>query len=704
MNESSDNILRKDFIRQCEDLTADIIDLSIDLNNGKLNINEDVNRLIVVINGMKIYKDEMNLSDDVKKELNSRFDQVKKDFIGLKNKHIAIYNEKVEYINERVEILTSKLNKEGLSQNVQRLVSKLDVVKKCDTYIEGNWDQNAYLNDLEYDKLDKMYNSVSEIEKILKINVDEPLDLFSSVNYVNNAIRKIRRDLKQNEMSLPSINTDLDMCITLIERVTDLDIQHELMRDKLSKEMFSKYSSKIVKLRNDIRDVENKLLDRKSTLVRKTNYYAEICNKLEQISNKYDMLYNKIIEYEGKCTRETVFVFNDYLDYLTKSMLEIQKDIDKYESEFLFNQEQKNNLYKKLNEISDKHKKINIKVVEEPTIVKKEEKNNFIIDKINSFDKELDELYNKISKIDGIIKDRNLRDELNKEILDKKEKLDVYENLLSYYKVIETDKYDEVKISVDKLKNKYENINDKYTSKCPLRVKSVRNIKKVYQEHHKLGLISAGLSSLALLGSVNAIIPAIMHGNIVASASVPALKGMMTLFNKILGGVSGMTFTSYGVWKMANGAILNASVATTSILKSLATFGVGVVTLISPTFVPQIISKVKELVDKIKKYELKEKVMKKYENGKDYVNKKVETVKSDIDKKKERKNIKQYYEDLYDEYCGNNELTLDEFCNKRELTERDKKILYLMEEEENLKASRDEELNDILNENLGRRK
>ena len=96
--------------------------------------------------------------------------------------------------------------------------------------------------------------------------------------------------------------------------------------------------------------------------------------------------------------------------------------------------------------------------------------------------------------------------------------------------------------------------------------------------------------------------------------------------------------------------------------------------------------------------------MKKYENGKDYVNKKVETVKSDIDKKKEKKNIKQYYEDLYDEYCDNNELTLDEFCNKKELTERDKKILYLMEEEENLKASRDEELNGILNDNLGRRK
>ena len=69
MNESSDSILRKDFIRQCEDLTADIIDLSIDLNENKININEDINRLIVVINGMKIYKDEMNLSDDVRIEL-----------------------------------------------------------------------------------------------------------------------------------------------------------------------------------------------------------------------------------------------------------------------------------------------------------------------------------------------------------------------------------------------------------------------------------------------------------------------------------------------------------------------------------------------------------------------------------------------------------------------------------------------------------
>ena len=72
------------------------------------------------------------------------------------------------------------MNKDGLSQNVQRLVSKLDNVKICDTYIEGNWDQNAYLSNLEYDKLDKMYDIISEIERILKINVDEPLDLFSS--------------------------------------------------------------------------------------------------------------------------------------------------------------------------------------------------------------------------------------------------------------------------------------------------------------------------------------------------------------------------------------------------------------------------------------------------------------------------------------------------------------------------------------------
>ena len=76
MNESSDNILRKDFIRQCEDLTADIIDLSIDLNNGKLNIIEDVNRLIVVINGMKIYK-EKEIISKYKKNVKEKYDEAR---------------------------------------------------------------------------------------------------------------------------------------------------------------------------------------------------------------------------------------------------------------------------------------------------------------------------------------------------------------------------------------------------------------------------------------------------------------------------------------------------------------------------------------------------------------------------------------------------------------------------------------------------
>ena len=702
MNESSDIILRKDFIRQCEDLTADIIDLSVDLNEDKININEDINRLIVVINGMKIYKDEMNLSDNIKNELNKVFDQAKKDFINLKNKHIAIYNEKVEYINERIKIISTKLNKEIVSQTVKKLVDKLETVKKCDTFVEGNWDQNAYLKDLEYDKLDNMYNIVSEIEKKLKINVDVPLELFSSSKYIEKEIKKIEKEIEK-ELLISDINTNLEKCITLLERVTNLDIQHELMREKLSKDMFGHYCEKIKGLRKNIKIIEDKLLDKKSVIVKKTNYYAEIFNKLEQISKKYDMLNDKILEYVDKCTPKTACVFKDYLNYLSKNLLEVQKEIKKYDNEFLLNQEQKDNLYRMLNSIADKHKNIKIKALEEPTIIKEEEKNNFIIDKIILFDKELDELEKKINKIDGIITDKNIRNELNKEILDKKEKLDIYEKLLSYYKVLETDKYEEVKNNVDKLKNKFENINDKYTSKCPLRVKSVRNIKKLYQNHHKLGLISAGLSSLALLGSINALIPAIMYGNIVASANIPALKGMMNLFNKILGGVNGMTLTNYGVWKMASGTILNASTATTSILKSLATFGVGVATLLSPTFVPQIITKVKDLVNKIKKYELKEKITKKYDDSKDYVNKKVNEVKTNVDKKKEEKNLKQYYENLYHEY-RNNKLTLEEFCEKKELSERDIKILHLMDEEEKLKIARKEALNGILNEYLGRRK
>ena len=57
---------------------------------------------------------------------------------------------------------------------------------------------------------------------------------------------------------------------------------------------------------------------------------------------------------------------------------------------------------------------------------------------------------------------------------------------------------------------------------------------KVSKKYKKMGLISAGLSSLALLSSAFSLIPAIMHGNTVAGENIPLLKSLLNFFNKII--------------------------------------------------------------------------------------------------------------------------------------------------------------------------
>ena len=686
------------FLDDCKDFEDDIIALSTSLNEkdiSMLYINNDINMLIDSIKDLKEYRNKLVMSLEEEKVVNQRFDKLIENLVLLKKKHLHIYNTKVEYINTKVSFFVDKLNKDVVSKNVRELIDKLSLIDKCEVNLGDDWKQNKYLDTLDYNKMNGLYEVVEKLDKILNIRTNEPLDLFSSVNYVENSIRKIRRDMKE-EMSLISLNSSLDRCITLLERVTDLDIKHELMRDKLSKEMFSKYSSKIKKLRKDIKDVEEKLLDNKSSLVRKNNFYALICNKLEQLDHGYDMLDRKILEYEGKCTSKTVAVFNNYLDNLRSNVFELEKMFKEYDEKELLTQEQKDYIYKKMVILSEKHINVSSKCNDNMILLKEEEKENFTNDKIANYEKMLKELEDKISKLDKekIIKNEDVRNEITTFIKDREEKIIGLEHLLSYYEVYDTNKYNKEKVIVDKLRNRFDSVSDKFYDMCPLKVKSVRNAKKLYKKYPKLGLISAGLSTLALLNSGFTLIPAIMYGNSIISGS------MMNMFNKILGSAIGATFNN-GVWKLASGALLDASAATVSILKSIATFSAGVVAVISPMFVPQIIMLTKKLVDKIKKSELKAKTFKEFEKGKEKVKNVAKVVTDKTNQVKRNINAKEidlHYKKLYNIYCENKTVTLDKFCEENKLSDRDKKILQLMEDEEYLEELKKQEFLNILNE------
>jgi len=706
------------FLEDCNDFMNDVLALSTSLNGDSLeniNINLDLYLLINTVKELKEYKDNINLDDDNRRYVNKKFDELKKELVILKDKHIQIYNSKVDYINERVRLLTTRLNRDVLSDNVNNLLNKISMMDKCDIHTDGDWKQNDYLDTLDYNKLNELYSNVSEVERLLKIKKNEPLELFSEWNYINKTINSLKYKVKKDNLSLIDVNTNMDLCNTLLERILNLDVKLESMRDELSKEMFARYTDKIVRLRNNIKNIQDVLMEKKNVLNSKSSHYTEIVSEIEQISSEYDMIDRKLLEYNGKLGFEAVGIFNGEIDKLAYRARTIIDRTLEHEKNGVLNKEQVDNIYNKLVLLADKHTKINTIVNFEPEVLKNDEEvNKNKKNKFNKFIRLLDELENKVSNLDDKVIDKDVRKDMSELIKKCDSYVDGFEHLLSYYnKTNRARKYEETKIEVDKLKERYKNICNKYYSKCPLRVKATRSIKNLYKEHPKIGLISGGISALALLFGAHSLIPAIMHGNFVIGSRVSALNGMMKVFNKILGGVIGAKSTIYGGWKLANGVLLNANSATTALLKSLASISVSAVSLISPLFIPELITKIKKLVDKIKKSELKEKLNKGIKNVSDIgsivkknvvdtsvkVKQSAVSVKEKIEDNKNKRNLKTYYDELYYEYSNSDGISLDDFCSQYELNEEGKDILYLMDEVNKLKNEQENKLRVILDNN-----
>lgn len=693
-------------LEKCEEFSKNVDTLSANLNekniNG-ININSNINELIEKLKQIKKYKDNIPLSDEDRKKINKIFDKLRKDFVNLKNKHVHIYNEKVDYINERINSIIKEIDISTLLEEEKEAFNKLNTVNRCDIDIVRNWNQNRYLKTLDYSKLLQIYRSVEILELKLNIRIEEPLDLFASANYIENLIRKIRRNLN-DDLSITDINYSLDTCITLFERIENLNIVYNNLLDKLSEKMIVKYRKKIENFKNEIKEIETKLLEKKNNLINKNNCYTIISNRLEQANNKYEILSKKILEYLGKCSEETIKACNFNLDELSKEMFNIKDDIIKSFNDKELNQEQLNNIYMKIHEIAEKHINIDTKLNDELVILREIDKELHIIKNISKLDNELTELSNKLNNIEGIIKDKSTRKEIDNIIKNKEKDIKSFDHLLLYMKDNEPDKYENLNNKITPLKNRFDEICKNYRSKCPLKVKTTKEINHLYKKYKKIGLISAGLSTLALLSSAFSLIPAIMHGNTVAGENIPPLKNLLNFFNKILGGCIGAKINNQGIYQLANGALLNAKTATTALLKSLATFSGGIAAAMMPTFVPQIITKIKQLIEKINNYELKERLVNTYEKGRKKVKDSTEQIKEKVHTIKIKKDIKiaeKNYEALFQEYLNSN-MSIEEFCKNKNLTDKVRELLELKVRRnkilEETKKQEEEKIKELIND------
>lgn len=669
--ENSRNIVNK-FIENCQNVLSEMSSFSEKMNQNdveQLNINDKIIGWIDSIKKIENERNDLNLSEKEKIVVNELCDKLKSDVVALKNKHIAKYNVFVDYINVRVNDLTTKLSDEYLSSENRQMLESLETIQRCEVYINNDWQQSSYLESLDYEKLNESYKKVSSVEKKLKIKSDEPIELWSNWYSVNKNINILEDEIKEN-MTVIEIDSLLNKCVSMLESIIDLDLQHESKRDELSKEMFSKYSRKITRLNTNLKKIEETLLEKKNVLQKKSSDYTINSNNLELIDKKYEVVRRKISEYQRKCSEKSIVRFNYYLDKYQKDLIIYKNKIEQDKNNGTLNEKQLSNLEKKIEQINSKHEMLYSRVNHNPYMLREEDELSYFVSRVDGLEIKITQLNDKIKKIDGVIKDKSQRKDIDSEFKLVEKEIKEYDKILSFYKNTDSEKYELLKAKLGDTKNNLETVDKNYRGKCPLMVKSVKSTTNFFKKHKKECLVIAGLAALALV-SYHVLIPAIMHGNIMIAATSPVLRPFIKFTNNILGSVIGATRDVKGIWRLASGFVINPACGTSSLLKGVAISGITSAALVSP-----IVVAIKKLVEKMKTVELRQKLTDNLKNGKETVKKATDGVKKKATMVKS--SLPKNYDKLLKEYVAS-DMSLDEFCEVKGLNDNEKEIIYYKE-------------------------
>lgn len=652
----------QEFKEFCEQVELTINAYSTELNDNKIFDNNEIKNIIHIINDIKEYREKIVATKEEQNEIDELFDTVKENFLNLKNKHISKYNEKVEYVEARLAEF-NKIPEDKLTDKVKELIGKLGNNEKCEAFNNGDWQQSDYLDKLKFKELDEQTKIIEEIEKKLNIKHFESVDVWSRCNHIENTIGELKNSSKE-EMSLSQINSLLKKSYLCYEEILDVDIMQQLyMENEHNKEKASAVNSKISRYVRDINKLIDSLQEKKKKEIKQDNKYKKLKVDLEEIETKYHIMNRKISEYQGKLGKRAINRFDrSYLKDNYKLLKEFIQTVDKEQNNL--EKIQFKNLKKRISKLENIHNGINFILNISPFMINGVDIVKDFSDKMEGFDKKLDELKDKITDLGNdklkVIKDHNKRKEIDSIINDRWKDLANYEKMLKEYKKNSPEVYQSLKDKLDERKKKFDEICKGYRRKCPLAVKQVKDAKHLYKKHKKIVLIAAGLAAFALV-SHHVLIPAIMHGNIMVGATTPIVRPFTRIANDILGKTIGATKDVNGIWRMASGTIINPSCAGISLLKGLAIYTLpSSVAFLGPQMAALAIG-IKKLSEKMKNVELKKQISEKIQKGKIKVTDLTHKVTEKVKKNKEKN-----YDDLSQEYMDSN-MTFEEFCQQQKL-------------------------------------
>jgi len=394
-----------------------------------------------------------------------------------------------------------------------------------------------------------------------------------------------------------------------------------------------------------------------------------------------------IVSVYGRVSSSSLVVFETKYKSLEDRLVNFKNELEKAYADKLIDENQYKNLSDAVTSVSFNLNNINTELKDPKMfgVVETTDVFGFLNGSIDGVEKALDSLEDTVSKLEKPIKDKNVRK--NIDAIFKKLELEIkeLEKQLELYKNTDEEKYEETKERLNNVKKRMGVISKNYRRKCPFLVRTVKSAKHFFKKYKKVLLILAGLAAFAML-SHSVIIPAIMHGNIMIAGLSPALRGPVKTINNLLGGLIGATRDKIGFWHLVNGVIINPSVASSSLLKGLAISGVGSAALIAPVVVA-----IKNLIEKMKMAELKEKLIAGKDKVVDVAKKGVQTTKEKISDMSQnmqnkkastlaKKEIKKSIKDIINDYSKSG-LSVSDYCSQNEISGVMAELLKAYDEE-----------------------
>jgi len=534
-----------------------------------------------------------------KEEIRKDLDRLQDNYKNMRNFMKNKYNDKVTVTSRKLEIL--RKHPEGSEE-----VKDIEVPSFYTGVFTKQWNTklNREKQTFDYKELDEVNKKILEISKKFSIKFDDQImkfdALFENVTIllaeiendllsINNANSSVKKEELEDEIrNAKNMISELEIKLTDLEGNIDEKIYESYVSD------LEKIKVSIEKLDKELDNVQVKVYDDQVK-----GFYNYTKNEILEANKEFMDYYDNILStFEGYFDVLAVSIIDKKVAEFDAKIDDIRKTIENALKDGKIDEQLYNNLNEYLQEAEKTVSMIKSKK-DDPKTYKESVRVEVASLNMDDLDALIVELEGKVDKASAPIKrdDRKIYERKINDIENKIRAMEVY---------FEENKDDKGFEKLAEYKERLEKIVSVYRKKCPFLVKAVKNAKDFYKKHKKVVLVAAGLATVALVHATvgPVIIPAIMQGNIMMGFTTPALRGFVTAANNILGGIINAT-NANGAWTLANGVVLNPSVASTSLLKGIAISGIGSATLIAPLVVG-----VKNLVQKMNMATLKEKLNK----------------------------------------------------------------------------------------------